>query len=130
MRVIRSGLLDRRAIALLCSAFVLLHILVVHPLPDTHHAADEPHLHGVVSTAAASALTIIVQSPDHVTIACASAEWVMPRIDVTAVDGFLDSVPVSVLLALFPGLAFKQQPYALPLPDGPGRQAVLQVFRL
>lgn len=136
MRVFRPDLRNRRIAALLCCGIVLLHILVVHPLPYTHHSADASHGHGVVPAAAsyaASTLTVIVQSPDHVAIACSNAEWVLPRIDTSAIDELLEPALASVmlfLLAFLPARTVLLRSSILPIPDGPDRQARLQVFRL
>jgi hypothetical protein len=136
MRVFRPDFGSRRIAALFCCGFVLLHILVVHPLPYTHHAADVSHGHGVVSAAASSAvstLSVVVQNPDHVVIACSNAEWVLPRIDTSSFGGLLESALASVglvLLAFLPARIVLHRSSILPLPDGPGRQALLQVFRL
>jgi hypothetical protein len=134
MRVSRPDLHNRRIAVLLCCGIVLLHILVIHPLPYTHHVANASHGHGVVSATTADVvmtLTVIVQSPDHVAIACSNAEWVLPRIDSSSIDSLLEPALDGVmlyLLAFLPARPALHRSSILPLPDGPGRQALLQVF--
>ena len=132
MRLTRSDVRNRRVIALLCSGIVLVHILIVHPLPDTHHADDASSGHGVVAVASFTAHSVsgVVQNPNHVVIACADAEWVLSRIENVVSEALVEPGLSSVLVVLLSGLVSQYRTCILPIPDGPDRQARLQVFRL
>jgi hypothetical protein len=115
--------------------FVLLHLLLVHPMHlaglQAQHAADSRHEHSmrpVIQPMQATVSIVAVNTATH-EMACAAPVWIINRLQV-----LLDILPVAIAAVLVSVLLNAGWPqllrFEVPIPDGPGRQALLQCLRL
>jgi hypothetical protein len=115
--------------------FVLLHLLLVHPMhlagSPAQHAVGSRHEHSmrpVIQLTEATVSIVDVNTATH-EMACAAPVWINNRLQV--LPGILPFALAAVLVTVLLNAGWRQLlRFEVPIPDGPGRQALLQCLRL
>jgi hypothetical protein len=115
-------------VAVASGLLLLLHLLVVHPLHLSDAIGGEPghrsHTHDVAERAG-----VVVSTAGHA-IDCAAPSWIAQRPE-QLVSVILLAVAVAcVVLRAGRRCCIGPAVFQLPIPDGPGRQALLRRLRL
>jgi hypothetical protein len=120
----------RHFLAMTCGFFVLLHILVLHPLPISQHATEHVSHFDGASSHVMTSVPVVELASGHHDVACALAEWIIPHAKALGMAILQTLLPmIIVLVALQWTRAFVPR-FHIPIPNGPSRQAHLQRFTL